>query len=49
METLLEDLPRSLISDTEGGLFLFYGDPALFALSPLLAGWRLELGERVLF
>jgi hypothetical protein len=49
METLLEDLPRSLISGAKGGLFLFYGDPALFALSPLLAGWRLELGERVLF
>ncbi|MFQ5580962.1 MAG: hypothetical protein ACE5FZ_10145 [Nitrospiria bacterium] len=48
-DPLLQEFPRSLISDVEGGLFLFYGDPSLFALSPLLAGWRLELGERVLF
>jgi len=41
--------PLSLISDAQEGVFLFYGDPALFALSPLLAGWRLSRGERVLF
>jgi len=47
--TLFQTLPPSLLSDERGGLFLFYGDPALFALSPLLAAWRLQLGERVLF
>ncbi|MFQ5597698.1 MAG: hypothetical protein ACE5GK_06570 [Nitrospiria bacterium] len=41
--------PLSLISDAKGGIFLFYGDSALFGLAPLLAGWRLSRGERVLF
>ncbi len=41
--------PLSLISDAKGGIFLFYGDAALFGLAPLLAGWRLSQGERVLF
>lgn len=40
--------PLSLIPDT-GGVLLFYGDPALFSLSSLLAGWRLDQGERVIF
>lgn len=41
--------PLSFISDAKGGIFLFYGNPALFGLAPLLAGWRLSCGERVLF
>ncbi len=44
-----QDPPLSLISDAKSGIFLFYGDPALFGLVPLLAGWRLSRGERVLF
>ncbi|MFQ5598802.1 MAG: hypothetical protein ACE5GK_12225 [Nitrospiria bacterium] len=53
MDTLLDspfqDPPLSLISDATGGIFLFYGDPVLFGLAPLLSGWRLSRGERVLF
>jgi len=48
-DPLLQGLPRSLISEEKGGLFLLYGDPSLFSLSPLLSAWRLKLGERVLF
>ncbi len=47
--TRFDGPPLSLVSDAAGGLFLFYGDPALFALSPVLAGWRLSLGEPVFF
>ena len=41
--------PFSLISGDDGGVFVFYGDPSLFLLSPLLAAWRLNHRERVLF
>jgi hypothetical protein len=41
--------PLSLLSEADRGLFLFEGDPEMTALVPLMAGWRLVLGERVLF
>ena len=41
--------PLSLLSEADRGMFLFEGDPSMMALTPLLAGWRLVRGERVLF
>ncbi len=41
--------PLSLISEEGGGISLFYGHPDLFALSSLMAAWRLAQGEAVLF
>jgi hypothetical protein len=39
----------SILSSAKGGMFLFYGDSALFDLAPPLALWSLRLGEPVLF
>jgi hypothetical protein len=39
----------SILSSAKGGMFLFYGDSALFDLSAPLAIWSLRLGEPVLF
>lgn len=41
--------PVSLISPRPGGLYLFFGDPALTLLAPRLIAWRLAQDERVLF
>ncbi len=41
--------PLSLISDPGGGIFLFYGEADLFALSTLMAGGVLHRGQSVLF
>jgi hypothetical protein len=38
-----------MFSSAEGGMFLFYGDPHLFDLSPLLALWKLSRKEPVLY
>ncbi|HLG22907.1 MAG TPA: hypothetical protein VI382_08820 [Candidatus Manganitrophaceae bacterium] len=49
LDALFKGPPLSLLSDAAGGLFLFHGDPALFALAPPLISRRLHRGERVLF
>lgn len=49
LDSSFQDPPLSLISEARGGIFLFYGDAALFGLAPLFAGWRLSRGERVFF
>jgi len=41
--------PFSLLSADGSGIFLFYGDAALFRLSTLLTAWPLAQGASVLF
>lgn len=41
--------PLSLIHPEKPGMIFFYGASGLFRLIPLLAAWRLNLGEPVLF